>query len=83
MTILEAELGSPQIIELVASCLSFPTRLISLESKFYNSRYSLKSKERSNSYSFFKNETVTVGQEKSMCLLMSNFNYLRGRHGSS
>ena len=31
MTVLEAELGSPRIIELVASCLSFPTTLISLE----------------------------------------------------
>jgi len=26
-------------VELVASCLSFPTTLISLESEFYNSRY--------------------------------------------
>jgi hypothetical protein len=26
-------------IELVASCLSFPTRLIPLEAEFYNSRY--------------------------------------------
>ena len=26
-------------IELVASCLSFPTSLISLELEFYNSRY--------------------------------------------
>jgi hypothetical protein len=34
------QLGSPEFIELVASCLSFPTRLISLESEFYNSRYS-------------------------------------------
>jgi len=40
LTILEAELGSPQIIELVASCLSFPTTQILLESEFYNSRYS-------------------------------------------
>ena len=37
MTVLEAELGSPSFRELVASCLSFPTRLISLESEFYNS----------------------------------------------
>jgi len=27
------------IIELVASCLIFPTRLIALESQFYNSIY--------------------------------------------
>ena len=39
LTILEAELGSPSIIELVASCLSFPTTLILLESEFYNFRY--------------------------------------------
>jgi hypothetical protein len=31
LTILEAELGSPQIIELVASCLIFPTTQISLK----------------------------------------------------
>jgi len=36
----KAELGSPSLRELVASCLSFPTRLISLELEFYNSRYS-------------------------------------------
>jgi len=37
---LGAQLGSPSFIELVASCLSFPTRSISLETEFYNSRYS-------------------------------------------
>jgi hypothetical protein len=40
LTILEAELGSPSFKELVASCLSFPTRPISLETEFYNSRHS-------------------------------------------
>jgi len=39
LTFLEAELGSLSLRELVASCLSFPMRLISLESEFYNSRY--------------------------------------------
>jgi hypothetical protein len=34
LTILEAEIGSSQIIELVASCLIFPTTQISLESEF-------------------------------------------------
>jgi len=34
------QLGSPFFRELVPSCLSFPTRLISLELEFYNSRYS-------------------------------------------
>jgi hypothetical protein len=37
---LEVELGSPFLRELVASCLSFLTRPISLEMQFYNSRYS-------------------------------------------
>ena len=37
---LGGKLGSPSYRELVASCLSFPTRPISLEKKFYNSRYS-------------------------------------------
>jgi hypothetical protein len=37
---LEAELVSPQNIELVASCLTFPTTQILLASEFYNSRYS-------------------------------------------
>jgi hypothetical protein len=36
----DAELGSSQNIELVASCLTFPTPQISLESEFYKSRYS-------------------------------------------
>ena len=40
LTILEAELGFPSLKELVASCLSFAMRLISLELEFYNSRYS-------------------------------------------
>ena len=31
MTVLEAELGSPSLRELVASCLIFPTRPISLK----------------------------------------------------
>jgi len=51
LTILDAELGSPQIMELVASCLIFPTAQISLEWEFYNSRYSYKSEERSDSNS--------------------------------
>jgi hypothetical protein len=38
-------------IELVASCLTFPTPQISLESEFYNSIYSQKSEERSDSNS--------------------------------
>ena len=50
-TILEAELGSSENIELVASCLTFPTPEISLESESYNSRYSYKSEERSDSNS--------------------------------
>ena len=51
VTTLDAELGSSQNIELVASCLTFPTPQISLESEFYNSRYSYKSEERSDSNS--------------------------------
>ena len=51
LTILEAELGSSQNIQLVASCLTFPTPKMSLESEFYNSRYSYKSEERSDSNS--------------------------------
>jgi hypothetical protein len=51
LTNLEAELGSPSYRELVASCLSFLTRAISLETEFYNSRYSEKSYERSDSNS--------------------------------
>ena len=31
LTVLDAELGSPSLRELVASCLSFPTRLPSLK----------------------------------------------------
>jgi hypothetical protein len=42
LTVLEAELSSPSLREFVASCLSFPTRPISLQMEFYNSRYSLK-----------------------------------------
>ena len=38
-------------IGVVASGLTFPTPLISLESEFYNSRYSYKSEERSDSNS--------------------------------
>ena len=66
LTILEAELGSLSSRELVASCLSFPTRLISLKSKFYNPRYSWKYKERSESNNSkmrqqqLKKETLTV-----------------------
>jgi hypothetical protein len=37
LTVLEEEVGCPSFRELVASYLSFPTRLISLESEFYNS----------------------------------------------
>jgi len=40
MIVLEAELGSPSLKELVASCLFFLKRLILLEMEFYNSRYS-------------------------------------------
>jgi hypothetical protein len=50
-------------IELVASCLTFPTPYISLKSEFYNSRYSLKYEERSdnNSLKMDSNSwTVTV-----------------------
>ena len=36
-------------IELVASCVSFPARVIPLESEFYKSRYSYKYKKRSDS----------------------------------
>jgi len=48
---LGVELGSPSNRELVTSCLSFLTRPISLQIKFYNSRYSLKSEETSDSNS--------------------------------
>ena len=51
MTILEAELGSSQNRELVASCLTFPTSQILLELDFNNSRYSYKYEERSDSNS--------------------------------
>jgi hypothetical protein len=51
LTVLEAELGSPSFRELVASCLSFPTRPISLEVELYNSRYSYKSEEMLDSNS--------------------------------
>jgi len=49
LTILEAELGSSHNIELVASCLTFSTPQISLESEFYNFIYSQKSEDRSDS----------------------------------
>jgi hypothetical protein len=51
LTILEVEQGSSYFIELVAPCLSFVTRLILLESEFYNSRYSSKSEKRLDSNS--------------------------------
>jgi len=51
LTTLEAELGSSQNIEIVASCVTFPTPQIFLESEFYNSRYSQKYEERSDSNS--------------------------------
>jgi len=51
LTILEAELGSSQNRELVASCLTFPTSQILLELDFNNSRYSYKYEERSDSNS--------------------------------
>ena len=44
--------GFSLLRELVASCLSFPTRLLVLETEFYNSRYSEKSEERSDSNSW-------------------------------
>ena len=44
-------MGSSQDIELVASCLTFPTPQILLVSKFYNSRYIYKADERSDSNS--------------------------------
>ena len=59
MTILEAELGSPQIIELIASCLIFETTQMLLESEFYNFRYSYKSEKQLDSNSS-KKGTVTV-----------------------
>jgi hypothetical protein len=40
LIVLEAEVGSSFLRELVASCFSFPMRPISLEIEFYNSRYS-------------------------------------------
>ena len=64
-------------IELVASCLSFPTSLISLESKFYNSRYGKKSEERSDSNS------SKTRQYQSKCLLTSDFDYIRSITGFS
>ena len=70
MTVLDAEPGSSFGIIVVATCLSFPTRLISLESEFYNFRYSKTSEERSESKSS-KNKTVTVQ-------MMTNFDCLRG-----
>jgi hypothetical protein len=53
---LRGKTGFSFLEELVASCFSFPMRLISLESEFYNSRYSYKFEERSDSNSW----TVTV-----------------------
>ena len=60
MTTVEAELGSSQNIELVASCLTFPTPQISLESEFYNSRI-VKNLRRGQTVTVQK-WTVTVGQ---------------------
>ena len=60
MTILEAELGSPQNIELVASCLTFPTPQISLESEFYTLDI-VKNLRRGQTVTVQK-WTVTVGQ---------------------
>jgi hypothetical protein len=51
LTVLEGELGSPSFRELVALCFSFPMRPISLETEFYNSRYSYKFEERLESNS--------------------------------
>ena len=48
---LRGKTGFSSNIELVASCLTFLTPYISLESEFYNSRYSYKADERSDSNS--------------------------------
>ena len=40
LTVSATKMGSPSFRELVASCISFPTRLILLKTEFYNSRYS-------------------------------------------
>jgi len=45
---LRGRTGFFSTIELVATCLTFPTPQISLESEFYNSRYSKKFEERSH-----------------------------------
>ena len=62
---LRGRTGSSQNIELVASCLTFPIPKVSLDSEFYNSRYSEKYEERSDSNSSKMDSnswTVTVGQ---------------------
>jgi hypothetical protein len=46
---LRSRIGFSFLIELVASCLSFTTRPVTLEIEFYNSRYSYTSEERSDS----------------------------------
>jgi hypothetical protein len=51
LTVLEAELGFSQNIELVASSLTFPMPQIFLESESYNSIYFENSEERSDSNS--------------------------------
>jgi hypothetical protein len=53
-------MGSSQNIELVASCLTFPTPQILLESEFYNSRI-VKNLRRGQTVTVQK-WTVTVGQ---------------------
>ena len=58
MTILEAELGSPQNIKLVASCLVFLTTEISLESEFYTP--DIVKKLRRNQIVTVQKHTVTV-----------------------
>ena len=64
MTILDAQLGSPYIVELVALFLSFPTSLISLESEFYNSDIA-KNMRRGQTVTVQKRETNSL----SVCCL--------------
>ena len=60
MTTLEAGLGSSKNIELVASCLAFPTPQSLLESEFYNSDI-VKNLRRGQTVTVQK-WTVKVGQ---------------------
>jgi len=60
LTILEAEIGSSQIIELVASCHIFPTTQVSLESESITLDI-VKHMRRGQNVTVQK-QTVTVGQ---------------------